>query len=167
MQMHSVEFRPSGHRSVNASTSNRAETPEESHVVRLIHLTAAPMPASIDRGAGETGHHSGFRDGMEGPASLGAIRPLAALGEARLNAFPGVLGEVLFDRVGGGQRRPFDRSPQGMLDATKVGQPAYPGYNPGAGEGLRPFEPEQARAPVDCADGGVAPLPPVTALCDG
>ena len=46
-------------------------------------------------------------------------------------------------------------------------EPAYPRYNRGAGEGLRPFEPQQTRAPVDCAGGGVAPLPPVTARPDG
>ena len=51
--------------------------------------------------------------------------------------------------------------------ASKAGEPAYPGYNPGAGEGLRPFEPRKTRAAVDCAGGGVAPLPPVAAHPDG
>ena len=55
----------------------------------------------------------------------------------------------------------------GLLDTAKAGEPAYPGYNPWAGEGLRPFEPWQTRAPVDCAGGGVAPLPPVAAHPDG
>ena len=45
--------------------------------------------------------------------------------------------------------------------------PAYPGYNPGAGEGLRPFEPRKTRAPVELAGGGVAPLPSVAAHPDG
>ena len=56
---------------------------------------------------------------------------------------------------------------RGLSDATKVGKPAYPRYNRGAGEGRCPFDPQQTRAPVDCAGGGVAPLPPVTALRDG
>ena len=55
----------------------------------------------------------------------------------------------------------------GLSDATKVGEPAYPGYNPWAGEGLRPFEPRKTRAPVEFAGGGVAPLPPVAAHPDG
>ena len=55
----------------------------------------------------------------------------------------------------------------GLSDAAKAGEPAYPGYNPGAGEGLRPFEPQQTRAPVEFAGGGVAPLPPVAAHPDG
>ena len=57
--------------------------------------------------------------------------------------------------------------PTGSLGAANVGEPAYPGYNPGAGEGRCPFDPRQARAPVDCAGGGVAPLPPVAAPPDG
>ena len=56
---------------------------------------------------------------------------------------------------------------RGLSDAAKAGEPAHPGYNPGAGEGLRPFEPGRARAPVDCAGGGVAPVPPVAARPDG
>ena len=51
--------------------------------------------------------------------------------------------------------------------ALKTGEPAYPGYNPGAGEGLRPFEPRKTRAPVEFAGGGVAPLPSVAAHPDG
>ena len=55
----------------------------------------------------------------------------------------------------------------GLSDAAKAGEPAYPRYNRGAGEGRCPFEPQQTRAPVDCAGGGVAPVPPVAALPDG
>ncbi len=55
----------------------------------------------------------------------------------------------------------------GWSVALKAGEPAYPGYNPGAGEGLRPFDPQLARAPVDCAGGGIAPGPPVAAQPDG
>ena len=65
------------------------------------------------------------------------------------------------------RRKPSGALAQGLAHALKVRKPAYPGYNPGAGEGLRPFEPEQPRAPVDCAGGGVAPPPPVTARPDG
>ena len=43
--------------------------------------------------------------------------------------------------VGGGQRRPWHRSPQGMSNAGKCGKPAYPlSYN-GAGEGMAPAPP--------------------------
>ena len=70
-------------------------------------------------------------------------------------------------RCGALSRPAHGRRRTGLSDATKVGEPAYPGYNPGAGEGLRPFEPEQPRAPVDCAGGGVAPVPPVAAQPDG
>ena len=55
----------------------------------------------------------------------------------------------------------------GLTDAANAVEPAYPRYNRGAGEGLRPFEPQQTPAPVDCAGGGVAPVPPVTARPDG
>ena len=63
-----------------------------------------------------------------------------------------------------------DRSrarPTGLSDASYQGKPAYPRYNRGAGEGRCPFDPQQTRAPVDCAGGGVAPVPPVTAHRDG
>ena len=36
---------------MKGSTSERAEAPEESQVVRLIHPEAEPVPASIDVGA--------------------------------------------------------------------------------------------------------------------
>ena len=94
------------------------------------------------------------------------VPPPAALREVRLNGFPGALAEVPRHRIGGHRRVP-EAVPTGSSSVANVGEPAYPGYNPGAGEGLRPFEPEQPRAPVDCAGGGVAPLPPVTALRDG
>ena len=74
---------------------------------------------------------------------------------------------MLRHRIAGRRRRVSDTSPTGLSDATMVGKPAYPRYNRGTGEGLRPFDPQQPRAPVDCAGGGVAPLPPVTALRDG
>ena len=51
--------------------------------------------------------------------------------------------------------------------ALKVGEPAYPRYNRGAGEGRCPFDPQQTRAPVEFAGGGVAPVPPVAAHPDG
>ena len=94
------------------------------------------------------------------------VPPPAALREVRLNGFPGALAEVPRHRIGGRRRVP-EAVPTGSSSVANVREPAYPGYNPGAGEGLRPFEPEQPRAPVDCAGGGVAPLPPVTALRDG
>ena len=108
-----------------------------------------------------------LRGYMDGPASLATIPPLAALREARLNGLPGALAVVRRHCIGGSRRRVPDTSATGLSDAAKVGKPAYPGYNPGAGEGLRPFDPRQTRAPVDCAGGGVAPLPPLTAPPDG
>ena len=54
----------------------------------------------------------------------------------------------------------------GLSDAAFVGEAAYR-YNRGAGEGLRPFDPQQTRAPADGAGGGGAPVSPVTARPDG
>ena len=105
---------------------------------------------------------------MDGPPSLASLQPLvAALREARLNGFLGALAVVPRHRIADHRRRVSDASPTALSDATKVDKPVYPRYNRGAGEGLRPFDPQQTRAPVDCAGGGVAPLPPVTALPDG
>ena len=53
-----------------------------------------------------------------------------------------------------------------LSDTANAGEPGYPRYNRGAGEGLRPFEPWKTRAPVDCAGGG-SPRPPVAAHPDG
>ena len=55
----------------------------------------------------------------------------------------------------------------GLSDAAKAGEPAYPVSYTGAGEGLRPFEPQETRAPVEFARRGVAPLPSVAAHPDG
>ena len=57
--------------------------------------------------------------------------------------------------------------PQGGFSRTKVREPAYPLRDKGPGEGLRPFEPQETRAPVEFAGGGVAPLPSVAAYPDG
>ena len=43
-------------------------------------------------------------------------------------------------------------------------KPAYPVYNTEADEGLRPFDPQQARAPMDCAGAGSLPLPLLTGI---
>jgi len=85
------------------------------------------------------------------------------LREGRLTGFPGSLAEVLRHRVGGRGGRVLDAVSTGSFGAANVGEPAYPRYNRGAGEGRCPFDPRQTRAPVDCAGGGVAPLPPVAA----
>ena len=83
---------------------------------------------------------------MDGPARLASI-PSAALREARLNGFPGGFVAVLRHRVGGGLRRPWDRSPQGLSDATKVEKPAYPPWPhsvclpEGLAGGLAPSDP--------------------------
>ena len=95
------------------------------------------------------------------------LRDRSSLREVLLNGFPGAFAEVFRHRVSGGGRRVPDAAPTGVSDATKVGEPAYPRYNRGAGEGRCPFDPRQTRAPVDGAGGGVAPLPPVAARLDG
>ena len=63
---------------------------------------------------------------MDGPAPPVSVPPPAALGEVRLNGFPGTLAEVLRHRVGGGGRRVSDAAPRGFSDARFVIQPAYP-----------------------------------------
>ena len=109
--------------------------------------------------------HSSLRlpECMEAPPPPVSVPPPAALREVRLNGFPGVLAGVLRHRVGGGGRRAPDPAPTGVFGAANAGEPAYPGYNPRAGEGRCPFDPRQTRAPVDGAGGGVAPHPPVAA----
>ena len=94
------------------------------------------------------------------------VPPPAALREVRLNGFPGALAEVPRHRIGGRRRVP-EAVPTGSSSVANVGEPAYPRYNPGAGEGRCPFDPRQTRAPLDGARGGVAPLPPVTVRSDG
>ncbi len=47
-----------------------------------------------------------------------------------------------------------------IMGNKQASKPAYPRYNRGAGEGRCPFDPRQTRAPVERADGGVAPLSP-------
>ena len=48
----------------------------------------------------------------------------------------------------------------GLSDAAKVGEPAYPMYYMGAGEGWPPFEPQEARAPAESSRaGGSRPFP--------
>ena len=104
---------------------------------------------------------------MDGPAPPVFVRPPAAPREVCLNGFPGALAEVFRHRIGGCGRRVRDAVLTGSFGAAKAGEPAYPRYNRGAGEGRCPFDPRQTRAPVDGAGGGVAPLPPVAARPDG
>ena len=104
---------------------------------------------------------------MDGPASPVSVPPPAALREVRLSGFPGPGAEVLLQGVGSCGRRVPDAARTGDFGAAKAGEPAYPGYNPGAGEGRCPFDPRQTRAPLDGAGGGVAPLPPVAERPDG
>ena len=141
--------------------------------------TGGVARSQVDLPQGETGahaqRHGRWRDRsplrlpecMDGPAPPAFVRPPAARREVRLNGFPEALAEVLRHRFGGGGRRVPGAAPTAVFGASKVGQPAYPGYNPGAGEGLRPFDPRLACAPVDCAGGGVGPLPPEAAQPDG
>ena len=161
--MASVGCRPLG--SPEGHGDHTSPTTLEETVVRLIHPTVELVPGAPDRVAGRIGRRSGF--GGTWTARRRWPPFPTPLREERLSGLPGAFAGVLRPRVGGGPRRPCDRSPQGLSDATKVRQPAYPRYNRGAGEGRCPFDPQQTRAPVDCAGGGVAPLPPVTALRDG
>ena len=142
-------------------------------------ITGGVASSQVDPPRGGTGahaqRHGRWRDRsplrplerMDGPAPLAFVRPPAAPREVRLNGFPGVLAEVFRHRIGDGGRRVPNAVPTGSFGAANVGEPAYPGYNPRAGEGRCPFDPRQTRAPVDGAGGGVAPLPPVAAWPDG
>ena len=125
---------------------------EGSHVVRLIHPKAEPG-ARVQRYGRLRGRF------LHRPSYDGQPR----LRGGRLNGFPGVLAEVFRHHVGGSVRRVPDEARTGSFGAAKAGEPAYPRYNRGAGEGRCPFDPRQTRAPVDGAGGGVAPLPPVAA----
>ena len=62
---------------------------------------------------------------MDGPASPGAVAPVATFREARLNGFPEALAQVRRHRIGGGRRRVPDAAPTGSLDARFVVEPAY------------------------------------------
>ena len=136
-------------------------------VVRLIHPKAEPVPLSIDIGAVGVVRRSDFRGCMDGLAPLAFVPPPTPPPEVRLNGFSGALAEVPPHRSDGCGRKVPDAAPTGVSGAAKVGEPAYPRYNRGAGEGRCPFDPRQTRAPLDCAGGGVAPLPPVAARPDG
>ena len=106
-------------------------------------------------------------------AAAGAAREHAAVAEARVVPVALAVDEVggqeaeelacdsSVGAVPGGARRGVSEASAGLaLDPLLVlSQPTLCGYK-GAGEGLRPFEPGQARAPVDCAGGGDAPVPP-------
>ena len=61
---------------------------------------------------------------MDGPASLASRLTGECASRGLLNGFPEALAGVLRCRVGGGQRRPWDRSPTGLSDATKVDKQA-------------------------------------------
>jgi len=63
---------------------------------------------------------------MDGPTSLAAVSPPAALREVRLNGFPRALAEVRRHRIGDDGRRVPDAAPTGFSDARFVFQPAYP-----------------------------------------
>ncbi len=78
---------------------------------------------------------------------------------------PDLTGELARDgpvgAVPGGSRRGVTEArPQAGSGPLRRESQATP-YNRGAGEGLRPFEPPQTRAPVEFAGGGIAPRPPV------
>ena len=107
------------------------------------------MPVSPRQGRWRDQSPLRLRGYLDGPASLASIPPPAALREAHWNGFPGALAGVLRQRIGGSRHR---------VSEHRFGRGAsLPGYNPGAGEGLRPFEPEKTRAPVELAGQGVAP----------
>ena len=123
--MEFVGCRPSGHRSVKSSTSERGEEPEALQVARLIHPKTELVPVSM--GHRRLRYRSPLRPPgrMEDPASLASVPPPAALPEVRLNGFPGALSEVLRHRIGGGRLRVADAAPTGFSDARFVAKPAY------------------------------------------
>ena len=134
---------------------------------RTSRSTGGVASSQVDPPQGGTGaraqRHRRLRDrSPHRPSSDGQ----PCLREGRLNGFPGALAKVFRHRIGGGRRVP-DAVPAGSFCAANGREPAYPRYNPGAGEGRCPFDPRQTRAPLDGAGGGVAPLPPVTVRPDG
>ncbi len=107
-----------------------------------------------------------LRGHLDGPASA-TIPFLAALREARLNGFAEALAVVPHHRNAARRRWVSDPPPLSLSDASNEGKPAYPRYNRGLARDVAPSIPNKPRAPVDCAGGGVAPLPPVAAQPDG
>ena len=65
--------------------------------------------------------------GVHGRCGIASLHR-AIVGDSRglLNGLPGAIAGVLRHRLGDGQRRPWDGSPQGMSDAVNAGQPAHP-----------------------------------------
>ena len=127
--------------------------------------TDARVPPRQGRWQGSVAALASRVHGRPGIASLHPAADRAS--RAPLHGFPGALAGVLRHRIVGGRRRVSDTSATGLSDAAKAGEPAYPRYNCGAGEGRCPFDPQQTPAPVDCANGGIALVPPVTARPDG
>ena len=148
------------------STTSRAETPEER--VAQIDPPTAELMARAPRQRRWRGSVAAPALRVHGPPGIAGLQPAAdpAL-RGSLSTFSGAGAEVHHHPNAGGRRRVSDPSPMGLSATLKAGKPAYPRYNRGAGEGRCPFDPQQTRAPTDCAGGGVAPLPPVTALRDG
>ena len=145
------------------------------HVPRGMHMPVARSLAAAESVPGIRGigrvcriHARSLRRApptRSGRAGMSALGRHGARGEPQLRS-PGRPSTPKRRMRRVGPERPWPLWTGGS-DTANAGEAAYPGYNPGAGEGLRPFEPEQTRAPVDCAGGGVAPLPPVTAQPDG
>ena len=96
------------------------------------------MPASIDAGARGISCRSGSLTTWE--ARHRRASPLTADRASRglLNGFPGLLAGVLGRRVGGGHRRPWDRSPQGLSDPANAGKPTDATLNIAAWQGAAP-----------------------------
>ena len=107
-----------------AARPNEAKLRRRS-VVRLIHPTVEIVPVSIDAGARGISRRSRLLGYLDGPASRASHLTADRASRGLLNGFPGLLAGVLGCRVGEGHRRPWDRSPQGLSDAAKVGKPAY------------------------------------------
>ena len=86
---------------------------------------------------------------IHGWPGIASLRPAAdRASRSPLNGFARAFAEVRHHRIGGSRRRMSDASPTGLSDTAKAGMLGYPRYNPGVGEGLRPFKPRKARAPT-------------------
>ena len=152
--MEFVGCRPSGHRSVKSSTSERGEEPEASQVARLIHPKTAPVPVSSDIGACGIVRRSDLRGARKIRRRWVSVPPPTALREVRLSGFPEALVDVRRHRVGGRGRRVPDAAPAGFSDARFIVEPAY-SLGPHSVRPLRRLA--GGRAPSDPRTGNGAP----------
>ncbi len=116
---------------------------------RVVHADRAGRGRRGDR-ARHPGGADGFAASMRGAPFTGPRRRGHPPG-------PGSTSKTPMRRVEP-ERARLRRT--GLSDAAKAGEPAYPMYYMGAGEGWPPFEPQEARAPAESSRaGGSRPFP--------